>query len=216
MPFTSTVSAPSTDHVALDVGITFDYLCPWARNLNEHALSGLRDGAPWIVRFVPYSLTQGHVEAGDTPVWQHDDPFAASGILALATGLIVRDHHTDAFLDAHEALFATRHDRGLDIKDPAVIATTLDRIGLDGTAVLAEAKTRATLDQLAAEHSAAVENYDVWGVPTVIGTQRSVFVRVLDRPEGDAQRARQRMNAIVGLVEGEPMLHEFKQTELTR
>lgn len=213
----STAATPaSVGDAGLSFGITFDYLCPWARNLNEHVLVGLRSGAPWTVRFVPYSLSQGHVAEEDVPIWQRDNPYSASGILALAAGLIVRDHHDEVFLDAHEALFAARHDRGLDIKDPAVIASTLEDLGVDGNAVVERAMRPATLEQLAREHSAAVDDHEVWGVPTVIGSQRSVFLRVLDRPAGDDRLARQRVDTIVGLVEGEPMLHEFKQTDLAR
>jgi hypothetical protein len=54
-------------------GITFDYLCPFARNANEHVTAALRAGADWDVSFVPYSLAQGHVEDGDVDVWDRDD-----------------------------------------------------------------------------------------------------------------------------------------------
>jgi hypothetical protein len=71
--------------------VTFDYLCPFARNAAEHVLDGLEAGADWDVTFTPYSLSQGHVEEGDTDIWDRDQPFDASGILALSVGLVVRD-----------------------------------------------------------------------------------------------------------------------------
>jgi hypothetical protein len=49
--------------------ITFDYLCPFARNANEHVIAGLRAGADWDVHFLPYSLAQGHVEEDQQDVW---------------------------------------------------------------------------------------------------------------------------------------------------
>ena len=42
-------------------GITYDYLCPFARNANEHVVAALRGGADWDVTFEPYSLTQNKV-----------------------------------------------------------------------------------------------------------------------------------------------------------
>jgi hypothetical protein len=195
-------------------GITFDYLCPFARNANEHVTAALRAGADWDVSFVPYSLAQGHVEDGDVDVWDRDDPLTVSGILALQAGLTVRDGYPEAFLDVHDGLFAARHDHGLDIKDPDVLADVLRTAGLDATAVLDEARSEQVAKQLRAEHEAAVDDHGVWGVPTFLAGDRAVFVRLLDRPESDGELGRRRIEHVVDLVEGEPMLHEFKQVDL--
>jgi hypothetical protein len=195
-------------------GITFDYLCPFARNGNEHVIVALRAGADWDVRFVPYSLAQGHVEEGDTPVWDRDDPSKASGILALQVGLTVRDHVPDRFLDVHESLFAARHDDGEDIKDPAVLRAALARVDVDADEVFDIIADGTPLKILREEHEAGVRDYSVWGVPTFLAGGRGVFVRLMDRPNGDAGVATQRITTVLDLVEGEPMIHEFKQTDL--
>ena len=197
-------------------GITFDYLCPFARNGNEHIITALRAGADWDVRFVPYSLAQGHVEEGDTPLWDRDDPAKASGILALQVGLTVRDHMPEHFLDVHESLFAARHDDGDDIKDPAVLRAALTRVNVDAEAVLDIIADGTPLKVLSEEHEAGVRDYSVWGVPTFIAGGRGVFVRLMDRPDGDAVVATHRITTVLDLIEGEPMLHEFKQSDLPR
>jgi hypothetical protein len=202
--------------VSRTFGITFDYLCPFARNANEHVTAGLRDGADWDVTFVPYSLAQGHVEEGEPDVWGREDRDTVSGVLALQVGLTVRDEHPDVFLDVHDALFAARHDEGLDIKDPAVLHRVLTDAGLDADRVLEQAREGQTPKTLQAEHEAAVDDHTVWGVPTFLAGDRAVFVRVMDRPEGDGTRARQRIDHVLDLVEGVPELHEFKQTDLPR
>ena len=79
---------------------------------------------------MPFSLSQGHVPEGGTPVW--DDPEQAPDLLALAAGVVVRDQYPDRFLAAHVALFAARHDEGLDLRHPEVVASVLDRVGLPG------------------------------------------------------------------------------------
>jgi hypothetical protein len=196
--------------------ITFDYLCPFARNANEHVTAGLRGGAEWDVDFVPYSLAQGHVGEGEADVWERADRERVSGILAFQVGLTVRDEHPEAFLDVHDALFAARHDHGLDIKDPSVLRDVVARAGLDADEVLEQARTGRAPKTLRAEHEAAVDQHTVWGVPTFIAGDRAVFVRIMDRPEGDAGRARGRIERVLDLVEGEPELHEFKQTDLPR
>ena len=42
--------------------ITFDYLCPFARNASEAVVEGLHNGADWNVTFKPFSLAQTKVE----------------------------------------------------------------------------------------------------------------------------------------------------------
>jgi hypothetical protein len=197
-----------------DFGITFDYLCPFARNANEHVIEALTAGADWEVTFTPYSLAQGHVEEGDPDVWDTDDPSAVPGILALQVGLAVRDHFPDRFLDAHVALFAARHDEGADIKDEAVLRRALESAGLEPDAVFELVRGGEPLESLRKEHERNVNEHGVWGVPTFVAGGRSVFVRLLDRPEGDADRATDRITRVVDLVLGFPELHEFKQADL--
>lgn len=194
--------------------ITFDYLCPFARNANEHVVAGLRAGADWDVRFLPYSLAQGHVEEGELDVWERPEPHAVAGVLALQVGLVVRDQHPDRFLDLHEALFAARHDRGEDIKDRDVLAATLARAGLPAAEVFRAIDDGGPLGQLQKEHEQAAHDHQVWGVPTFVTDRRAVFVRLLDRPAGDAAAATSRIEQVVDLVEGSLELHEFKQADL--
>lgn len=194
--------------------IAFDYLCPFARNANEHVVAGLRAGADWAVSFLPYSLVQGKVQHGEPAVWEREDPTSASGILALLAGLTVRDHHPERFLDAHLALFAARHDEGNDINDEAVVRAALAGAGVDADEVLETVRAGEALETLRKEHQHAVDEYHVWGVPTFVAGDRGVFVRLLDRPEGDADRAVGTIERVVDLVAGWPALHEFKQTDL--
>jgi protein-disulfide isomerase-like protein with CxxC motif len=201
--------------VTRSFAITFDYLCPFARNANEHVIEAMRGGAGWDVTFVPYSLAQGHVAEGETDVWDLEAPDRASGILALQVGIAVRDRAPDRFLDVHEALFAARHDQGGDIKDPAVLRDALSSVDVDPDEVFGWLEDGTVRKLLQAEHEAAVRDHQVWGVPTFITDTRAVFVRVMDRPGGDAVAATQRIEHIVDLVDGPVELHEFKQVDLT-
>src|SRR5687767_8885996 len=99
--------------------VTWDYRCPFARNAHEHLVEGLKAGADWDVRFVPFSLGQVHVKEDEPDVW--DDREKAPSLLAMQAGIVVRERMPDKFLDVHAALFAARFDKGQDIRERDVL-----------------------------------------------------------------------------------------------
>ena len=195
--------------------MNWDYRCPFARNAHEHLVAALADGADadWDVTFLPFSLSQVHVPEGGIPVW--DDPDKASDLIALASGVVVRDQYPDRFLDAHIALFAARHDQGLDLRLPDVVAGVLDGVGLPGDKVVAEAQSGEPVAVIRAAHEQAVSEWDAFGVPTFVIGDRAVFVRLMSRPAGDAALARRTIDGVLALFDTLPDLNEFKHTSLS-
>jgi len=191
-------------------GITYDYLCPFARNANEHVVAGLRDGAPWDVTFVPFSLAQAKSAETGEARWDGAGALRRSGLLALAVAELVRDRAPEQFLTAHLELFRLRHDRGQDLRDPNDVADAIGRAGVDASLVDVAAEG---LERVRSSHERMLAR-EVWGVPTLLGSQRAVFVRLLDRPTADAAPSVRRIRDLVRLVEHEPTLHEFKQVDL--
>ena len=194
--------------------VTWDYRCPFARNAHEHLAVALAAGADWDVTFLPFSLSQVHVPEGGTPVWE--DPAKAPDLLALAAGVIARDQYPDRFLDAHVALFTARHDEGLDLRVPEVVAGVLDGVGLPGDKVVAEVAVQAAVQDIRQAHEQAVAQWAVFGVPTFVVDDRAVFVRLMSRPNGDAALARRTVEGVLGLFDTMPDLNEFKYTTLSR
>ena len=194
--------------------VTWDYRCPFARNAHEHVVAALADGAEWQVTFVPFSLSQAHVPEGGTPVW--DDPAKAKDLLALAAGVVTRDQYPDRFLEAHLALFTARHDDGLDLRVPEIVAGVLDGAGVPGDKVLAEVESGAPVQELRRAHEEAVSRWQMFGVPTFVVDDRAVFVRLMSRPQGDAALARRTVEGVLGLFDSMPELNEFKYTTLAR
>jgi 2-hydroxychromene-2-carboxylate isomerase len=194
--------------------VTWDYRCPFARNAHEHVIAGLRAGADWDVTWVPFSLGQVHVEEGQPDVW--DNPESDTGLLALQAGVVIRDQQPERFLDAHEALFAIRHDRGLHLRDEATVRETLAGVGVDVEAVFTEIASGAPLETVRKEHEAAASGHDVWGVPTFIRGDSAAFVRLMDRPAGDGDLAIRSIDRVIDLLAGWPELNEFKHTSLKR
>ena len=130
--------------------VNYDYRCPFARNAHEYVVEGLRAGADWDVGFVPFSLSQVHVEEGATPVWE--DPAKASSLLAVEAGLVVRDRVPERFGDVHLALFAARHDDGRDLREAEVVHDVLQKAGAPADRVLAELESEWPLKELRVAH----------------------------------------------------------------
>jgi DSBA-like thioredoxin domain len=197
-----------------EFAVNWDYRCPFARNAHEHLIEGLRSGAGWDVRFVPFSLGQVHVQEGEPDIWVR--PQDDRGLLALQAGVVVRDKFSDRFLDVHEALFALRHDEGRHLEDPDEVRRVLDAQGVDAGAVFAEIESGAALDQVRIEHTATADELDAWGVPTFMQGDRAVFVRLMERPQGDGEVAQRTIDRVLDLLGDFPQLNEFKHTSLKR
>jgi 2-hydroxychromene-2-carboxylate isomerase len=193
--------------------VNWDYRCPFARNAHEHLVAALADGAPWDVTFEPFSLSQVHVPEGGTPVWE--DPAKAQDLIALASGVVVRDQYADKFLEAHDALFRARHDEGLDLRLPEIVAGVLDGVGLPGVTVVEESRSGAPFDEIRRAHEIAVTKWEAFGVPTFVLGDHAVFVRLMSRPQGDAALARRTIDGVLQIFETLPDLNEFKHTSLS-
>jgi hypothetical protein len=195
-------------------GVTYDYRCPFARVAHEHVIEALEAGAPWDVTFLPFSLGQVHVEYGQPDVW--DEPQRDSGLLALQASVVVREQLPDRFLAVHRGLFDARHEQGRTIKDEQVVRDVLRAAGADADAVFTEIADGWPLETVRKEHEAAATNLDVWGVPTFTSGDRAAFVRLMERPDGDADLARRTIERIIDMLQGWPELNEFKHTSLAR
>jgi hypothetical protein len=194
--------------------INFDYRCPFARNANEHVLAALEGGADYDVQFKAFSLSQAHVEEGETPVWE--DPEKRPDLIALAAGVVVRDRFPELFPAVHASLFAVRHDDGDDLRDEAKVRNGLTRAGADADAVFAELETSWPFEVIREEHVESVERHAAFGVPTFISGDEAVFVRVMTRPAGDTKLARDTVDRVLELVIGHPELNEYKHTSIPR
>lgn len=190
------------------VAVTFDYLCPFARNAHEAVVAAMREGSDLDVRFVPFSLEQSHVEEGQPPVWEAPTEALRRGVRALAYGIAVRDEFPESFLDFHLAAFAARHDEGRKF-EADVLDEVVAGVGLDVEAVRKVIDTGRPLEALAAEHTEAVSRWSVFGVPTFLAGDEAVFIRFMERGRvDDLERA-------LDLLDWN-RLNEFKRTTIAR
>lgn len=196
----------------MSFGITFDYRCPFACNVHDHIVEALLSGAPWDVRFMPFSLGQAHVEPGEPDVWDH--PESDTGLLALQAGVAVRDHQPERFLEVHRALFRARHIEGRKLQDPLVLYETISAAGADAEQVFTDIDSGEPLEVIRGEHEHAVDELSVWGVPTFVVDGKAAFVRLMAGAGGDASAATATVERIVSMMTDWPELNEFKYTTL--
>ena len=192
--------------------INFDYRCPFARNANEHVITALRTGAPYDVNFKGFSLTQIYVGENEVPAWENPETY--NEMIAVAAGIAVREKFPDEFLAAHLSLFALRHDDGEDLRDEAQIRKALRRAGVDDDAVFDEIADGWPIATIGEEHEEAVTKHQVFGVPTFISGDEAVFVRLMTRPNGDAELARATIDRVLDLLTGHPEINEYKHTSV--
>lgn len=191
------------------ISLTYDYLCPFARNANEMVVEALAQGRDLDVSFVPFSLKEAHADADDVAQWELPLDAVGTGVLALLWSIAIRDNHPDSFLDFHVSLFNARHDDGSDINNESVIEDVCESVGLDPIRIRECVATGVPAKTLATEHSRVVEAYAVFGVPTFIQGDEAVFVRFMDRHE------MQDLERVLEMLKW-TNLNEFKRTRIDR
>ncbi len=191
--------------------LSFDYRCPFAKNIHLHVVTALKAGADFDVTFAPWSLSQGHRPEGSPDVWTtsaFDDE-----LLSLAAGISVRDLQPEFFLDAHEALFRARHERAIRLVTLDEIRGVLEPIGVDMAVLEADLATRRPHDVIGTSH-ARFARVEAFGVPTFVVDGDATFVRYMSPPSGDPQASIDLVNSLVTLMAVQPELNEFKHTRL--
>jgi hypothetical protein len=192
--------------------LSFDYRCPFAKNLHLHVIEALRAGADFEVNFVPWSLSQG--SRGDGPdVW--NDPAYDGDLLSLAAAVSVRDQQNEYFLDAHEALFRARHDRAIRLVTLDEIGNVLAPLGVDMAQVAADVASRRPHEVIAASHK-EFDRFEAFGVPTFVVNDDATFVRYMREPGDDPAQSVELITALLALMTNRGDLNEFKHTQLPR
>jgi hypothetical protein len=118
----------------------------------------------------------------------------------------------------HRALFAARHDEALHLEDPEVVRGVLRDNKVDDAAVFALIESGDALNRVRVEHERYVDSHNVWGVPTFLAGDQSVFVRVMNRaqPGSDPEASITAVERTIDLLTGWPELNEFKHTSIPR
>jgi hypothetical protein len=195
----------------LQFDLSYDYRCPFAKNIHLHVISALRAGADFDVTFVPWTMSQGYRADGAPDVW--DDPSRDPEHLALAVSTSIRDFQPEHFLDAHEALYRARHERAIRLVTPEEIKEALAVTPVDLDAVFEDVASRRP-HKVLGESFREFERYEAFGVPTFVVDGDATFVRYMNAPSGDPAASIAIIESLVTLMSDQSALNEFKHTKV--
>ncbi|MCU1362967.1 MAG: protein-disulfide isomerase [Acidimicrobiaceae bacterium] len=191
--------------------LSYDYRCPFAKNIHLHVITALRGGGDFDVTFVPWTMSQGYKADGAPDVW--DDPARDREQLSLAVSTSIRDLQPEYFLDAHEALFRSRHERGLRLVTREEITEALSSTAVDLAAVFDDVDSRRP-HKVIGQSFREFEGYDAFGVPTFVVDGDATFVRYMTSPSDDAAASTALLDSLLTLMSTESDLNEFKHTKV--
>jgi hypothetical protein len=191
--------------------LSYDYRCPFAKNMHLHVITALRAGGQFDVTFVPWTMSQGYKADGAPDVW--DDPARDPELLSLAVSTSIRDLQPQHFLDAHEALFRARHERALRLVTEGEIKEALAGTGVDLGDVFDDVASRRP-HHVIGESFREFERYEAFGVPTFVVDGDATFVRYMTVPSDDGAASVALVDSLVTLMSSESALNEFKHTKV--
>ncbi len=189
--------------------LSFDYRCPFAKNLHLHTIAALRAGADFEVTFVPWTMSQGSKADGAPDVW--DDADRDSELLALAVSTSVRDLQPQHFLDVHEVLFRARHERAIRLVTMQQIDLVLAPTGVDLEHVHADVASRRP-HKVIGESFREFDHYEAFGVPTFVVGTGATFVRYMTPPSDQPGESTALIESLIHLMTHQSALNEFKHT----
>ncbi len=191
--------------------VSYDYRCPFAKNIHLHLVTALEAGADFDVNFVAWTMSQGYKAEGAPDVW--NDPARDAELLSLAVSVSIRDQQPDRFLRAHAALFRARHERGIRLVTMEQIEQVLADQDIDLAMIRDDVASRRPHKVIGANFE-RYEALEAFGVPTFVVGSDATFVRYMTGPTDDAQASIKLIDSIVTLIEAQPELNEFKHTRL--
>jgi hypothetical protein len=197
--------------VVTSFDLSYDYRCPFAKNIHLHVLKALEAGADFDVNFVPWTMSQGYQDDGAPGVW--NDPLFDAEHLSLAVSVSVRDQQPDLFLAAHEALFRARHERAVRLVTIEEIDDVLRPLGVDMEQVRIDVASRRPHEVIGKNYE-EFSTYEAFGVPTFVVNGDATFVRYMVPPTDDAAESIKIIESMITLMALEPNLNEFKHTRL--
>lgn len=194
----------------MELAVTYDYRCPFTWNFHSHLFSYLKNNSLEI-DFLPFFLDATHINGSSQEFWTSKEAFENSRALRLS--IVIKNELPDRFINFHEQVFRYRFEKFQDINSQETLTEVLKSCVID-VAFLNKCENLSFIDALRKIHESLIEKYQIFGVPTLIWENKSVFVRLME-PSLTADRSVKLLDVIFYAMQNYPELNEFKYTQLS-
>jgi protein-disulfide isomerase-like protein with CxxC motif len=124
---------------------------------------------------------------------------------------VLATHGQEAFERYHTAVFRAYHVDKRDVANPLELVAIAREVDLDTTVLAEDLRTRKYRDTVGVEHEEADEQYDIFGVPTILfDGQQPTFIKLAEGAwEGPDDM--ELFHAIVDVAATRPYMMEIKK-----
>jgi predicted DsbA family dithiol-disulfide isomerase len=127
-----------------------------------------------------FLLEQANSRRGDTWKAWEDLRFTSRDIPPHeAVKSVLAEHGEEAFKRYHMAVFRAYHVNKRDIANPLELLAIAREVDIDTTVLAEDLRTRKYRESVGADHAEADEQYDIFGVPTILfNGEQPTFVKL--------------------------------------
>lgn len=135
-----------------------------------------------------FSLEQVNSKEEGWKVWEQPEDYKGRSIWSLRAGAAAKRQGPEAFERYHLALLTARHaGRRVPLNEKGPLIEVAGEVGLDVARFRQDLEDRALLEEIARDHTEAVEKYGVFGTPTFIFEDGgAAFLKIFIPPEEES------------------------------
>lgn len=124
---------------------------------------------------------------------------------------VLATHGQEAFERYHMAVFRAYHVNKRDIANPLELLAIAREVDLDTKVLAEDLRTRKYRDAVGADHEEGYDQYDIFGVPTILfDGQQPTFIK-LDAGAWEGPDDMELFHAIVNVAATRPYMLEIKK-----
>ena len=192
--------------------VYFDYTCAYSYAAAVWLRQVVVVERDLTVEWQPFVLKETNRPPGEgLPLWKQPGVMRTRTALAFVAGQAAARQDSEAYDRFRFALQSAFHDQPRDIREPGVLETMAREAGLDVARFDADREQPGLLEEVGRSHQHAVEQYAVFGTPTLVFPNGcAVYLKLAPAPtDGEAARVFALLRAI---NERHPAIQEIKLT----
>lgn len=171
--------------------VYFDYTCAYSYAAAVWLRQVVVVERDLTVEWQPFVLKETNRPSEEgVPFWKQPSVTRTRTALAFVAGQAAARQDSDAYDRFRFALQSAFHDQPCDIREPGVLETMARQAGLDGARFDADLKEPGLLEEVGRSHRHAVEQYAVFGTPTLVFPNGCAVYLKLAPPPTDDEAAR--------------------------